>query len=305
MKIAGVALTYNDGYKLSEWRKHYEIFKNQLDLFVIVDNNSCEEYKRQLKNTFPEAVIIERTSNGGCTGAYNDGIKYIMDNTDADSILIIANDIKPTPNCIHAMYEYLMSDNQLGIVSSAILFKDSTKIDNYGHTMDGIYVKRCNAGDDISTIIEKSKYTDLVPGGFTLAKRSFYEKVGLQDYRLFMYCDELDSTYKAQKNGFKIGVIANEYAWHWHINNPHLGKRSSSSRYLISRNRVYLTRKYLSKTATLAQLFRNGVITTCMYIVKYLRTMDKGYIKDARYTFMGAIHGYVGIMDKKKYITFD
>lgn len=305
MKIVGVALTYNDGFKLAEWHSHYEIYKDQLDLFVIVDNNSCEEYKVQLRTTFPNAVIIERSSNGGCTGAYNDGIKYALEETDAECILIIGNDLKPTPKCIPAMYEYLISDKELGIVSTAILFKDSTKIDNYGHTINGMYVKCCNVGEEISTIDVYSKYTDLVSGGFTLAKREFYEKAGLQDNNLFMYCDEIDTTYKAIKNNFKIGVIANEYAWHWHINPPKLGKRSSSSRYLISRNRVYLAKKYLSPKAVFGQFIRNGLITTCMYLIKYVRTCDKGFLKDSVYTFMGAIHGLTGTMNKREYINFD
>lgn len=123
MRIAGVSMTYNDGYKLKEWISHYQIYKDQLEIFVIVDNASDESYKKELKESFPEAIIIERASNGGCTAAYNDGIRYVLENTDIESIAIIGNDIKPTPGCLPAMYNYLYSEKELSCINSAILIK--------------------------------------------------------------------------------------------------------------------------------------------------------------------------------------
>lgn len=299
-----MSLTYNDDYKLDEWRVNYEIFKDQIDVYIIVDNASKSDYKKKLRIAFPEAIIIERETNGGCTGAYNDGIKYALDQTDSDSILIISNDLRATKKCIPRMYDYLMSNQKLGIVSSAILFKDSQIVDNYGHTIRGIKVSCCCTGMNVEDLEPKSKFTDLVSGGFTLAKRSYYEKAGLQDNNLFMYCDEIDTTFKALNSGFKIGVIADEYAWHWHINPPSTGRRSSSSRYLITRNRVYLAKKYIGQGEALKQLLRGVFITSSIYLYHYLKSFDSGYLKDAYYSFMGSIHGFLRMMNKYSYINF-
>ena len=43
-------------------------------------------------------------------------------------------------------------------------------------------------------------------GGMNLGKREFYEKVGLQDEKLFMYSDEVDIGTRAKKLGFKMMI---------------------------------------------------------------------------------------------------
>ncbi len=306
MKLAVVSMTFNDGFKLKEWREHYDEYKKDVSHFVIVDNGSEPEYVAELKATFPDAHIIERGDNGGCTAAYNDGIKYILENTEDEAIGIIANDIKLTPNCLTAMYEYLYSDTALGIVSCAILNINSNIIDNFGHNVKGFNVNNCMNGQSIESIAdgEKRKYTELVSGGLTLAKREFYEKAGLQDEKLFMYCDEMDTRYKAIAAGYKLGVIADEYAWHWHINNPKIGKRSSASRYLISRNRVYLANKYEGLWMILVQLFRGLVISPIAFFVHFLKGGGKESLKDAGYSFIGAWHGLLGKMTRSHYTEF-
>ncbi|MBQ3046524.1 MAG: glycosyltransferase family 2 protein [Clostridia bacterium] len=304
MKISVVSMTYNDGYKLNAWREHYETYKEQIENFVIVDNASTKEYVQELKTTFPEAIIIERESNGGCTAAYNDGIRYVLENTDSNAIAIIANDIKITQNCLPAMYEFLYSDEKLGMVSSAILNINSDIIDNYGHKVKGFFVECENTGDKIGDIAQKRKYTELVSGGFTMAKREFYQNAGLQDEALFMYCDELDTYFKAKKNNFKLGVIADEYAWHWHIEKPGEKKRSSASRYLISRNRVYLAKKHGSKWALFKQVVRGTIYIPLIFMFNAIRRLDKGYFRDAKYSFVGVIHGLKGRMYTNKYTKF-
>lgn len=304
MKLAVVSMTFNDGFKIKEWRGNYDGFKNDADYFVIVDNGSEKEYVDSVKNTFPEAVVIERADNGGCTAAYNDGIQYALKNTDADAIAIVANDMRLTEGCLPAMYEYLMSDKKLGIVSTAILNRDSEVIDNYGHTVKGFTVVNGNQGERISSISVMRKYTALVSGGFTMAKREFYESAGLQDEKLFMYCDELDTAFKAQKAGFKIGVIANRYAWHWHVNNPAVGRHSSASRYLISRNRVYLAKKYSDFFNVLKQAVRGLFLTPMIYLLRFVRYRKAAELKDGFYSFVGAIHGIAGKMGQNSYTEF-
>ncbi len=306
MKIAGVSLTYNDGYKLKEWYEHYLDYKDQLDVYIIVDNNSEKSYKDQLKSLFTEGtVIIERESNGGCTGAYNDGIKYALERTDADAVVIISNDLKLTPNCLIEMYKYLYSIKDLGIVSSAILFKDSEIIDNYGHLVRKMIVTCCDEGKNIHDITELNKVTELLTGGFTMAKREFYEKVGLQDDNLFMYCDELDTTYKSRKFGYKLGVIANEYAWHQHINPPSTGKRSSASRYLICRNRIYLAKEYESFSVVANQILRGVIKVPIVYLYRFLKNWKISELKDAWYSFVGGVHGTFGYMKYNHYMDFN
>lgn len=304
MKIAGVSMTYNDGYKLKEWVDHYNQYKEQLDYYVVVDNGSKKEYVKALEEAFRDAVLIKRTSNGGCTGAYNDGIRYVLNNTDADAIVIIANDMKLKDNCLIKMYEYLYSDELLGIVSTAVLAKDSTTVDNYGHKIEKYRVIELDKGKDVSELKPNNKYTDLVAGGFYMTKRKFYEEVGLQDENLFMYGDEFDTSIRTKKAGFKAGVTCETYVWHWHINESNATGRKPASNYLIARNRIYVSKKFFGTEMVLGSFWYFSLRQFLMLMTSGIIKGNKDSIKKAKYCLIGGIKGLQGDMTLNKYTNF-
>lgn len=304
MKIAGVSMTYNDGYKLKEWKEHYEGYKDELDYYVIVDNGSEKYYLNELEKVFKDVVVIKRKINGGCTAAYNDGIRYILNNTDADAIVIIANDFKIKKGCLHKMYEYLNSDELLGLVSTAILEKDSTKVANYGHRIDRYKVIGLDRGKDIQEIKPDRKYTDLVAGGFYMAKRKFYKDVGLQDEKLFMYGDEYDTAIRAKRAGYKVGVTCETYGWHWHINEPNASGRRPASNYLIARNRIYVVRKHFGKEMVLGSFWHFSLRLASKFAISGLLKKNKESLERAKFCLMGGINGLKGDMSINKYTKF-
>ena len=302
MSIAVVSMTYNDGYKLKEWREHFEQYKAEVSLFVIVDNGSKPEYYCELKKTFPEAVIIQRATNGGCTAAYNDGIRYVLENSDIDAITILANDIKLKENCLSELYRYLFSNEKMGIVSAPVLVKESDIVDNFGHTFHYFGIKNDFQGSKIDELNGIQKQTDLVSGGFYMAKRKFFEVSGLQDEKLFMYCDELDTMLKARRNGFLIGVTSYTYAWHHHINPDEIvQQRHPQTNFMISRNRIYIAKKYFGIGRTLTWFVYTGVLVPIWFCIWFLRTRRKIFLKYSKHAFLGACYGIAGKMEPNKY----
>lgn len=300
MRLAVVSMTYNDGYKIKEWREHFEEYKDEANHFVIVDNGSEKEYLELLKATFPEAIIIERSTNGGCTAAYNDGIRYILENTDDDAIAIVANDMKLSPKCLTGMYEFLFKNEQRAIVSTPVLDKESDVVDNFGHTFKYFGVKNDFQGKKISDIVGIEKDTDLVSGGFYMAKRLFFEKAGLQDENLFMYCDELDTMFSAKKYNFIISVTSSHYAWHHHIKAA-TEERHPQTAYMISRNRMYVAKKHLGVFRSIMWWFYTGLAVPLWFIVLYFRSRKKIYLSFSKYSFIGGLYGAFGNMKPNKY----
>lgn len=301
MKIAGITMTYNDGYKLKEWVSHYKEFRKELDYYIVVDNGSKKEYLNSVKLNFQEEIIIERSTNGGCTAAYNDGIKYALEETDAEAIVIIGNDIRLSEGCITELYKYLTSDSRLGIVSTPILKINSNVLDDFGHTVNFFgNIISCDIGRKYEDIKNQEKYTELVTGGFYMASREFYEKVGYQDEKLFMYGDEIDTSIRTRRAGFKMGVTSYVYAWHWHINQPGIGERKPAVNYLVSRNRVYLARKHYGGMRILLwfSFFSLAVPIRLVFfsIVKHQNNWEK-----AKYAFLGGIYGLRGDMSRNAY----
>lgn len=246
MKLAVITITYNDGFKLKEWHQWYEEYKEDVYKHIIVDNASEPEYKKQLKNAFPNSIIIERTTNGGCTGAYNDGIRYALQDPQVDAIMLLASDLKMSKGSFRAMYDYLYSDKKLGMVGPMGLTKDSKNIVHYGvkvlsdisgRTTFNMKGQPYN-GEEIPPM-----YVDYVLGGCSMSKRQFYEVVGLQDEKLFMYGDELDMYLRSKKAGFKQGVTSKAVMYHYHIQSQ-LGDKFLKTGLLNARNYVYIVRKY-------------------------------------------------------------
>ena len=254
MKIALITITYNDDCRFKEWVDHYQEYKDELYLHIIVDNNSSENYQRLLKESFPDSVIIELGYNGGCTAAYNAGIKYALENPQVDAISLMGNDIKVPTGNMTKLYDFLMSTPNYSFVYPIILHPGEPDgiAWEYGQTYDKQKMQPY-------AIIRNSKISDLPefliaesgPGGCNLAKRSFYEINGLQDEKMFMYSDEMDTAIRAAKNGLVFATTKNIFAWHLHINEPGKKQRNPMSAYLMARNHIYLARKHFGRKTML------------------------------------------------------
>lgn len=270
MKIAAITITYNDGFKFREWCEYYEEYKDEIDVHIIIDNASDESYLHDVESYFNDSIIIKRRNNGGCTAAYNDGIKKALEDKSIDAIMLIGNDMKLKKGSVKVLYDYLYSEKKLGMVAPLILKKDSSEIENFG-----ISVNRMGGtsfmflGKKISAEIPVEMFVSYVPGGMNMSKRYFYEKVGLQDENLFMYGDEIDMYYRAKKCGFIEGVTRNAIAWHQHISNRIVEGMTGRMSFLNGRNRIYLIKKHMSKFKGVC-MFTGAFIKDSLVFFKYI-----------------------------------
>lgn len=303
MKIAAITITYNDDFKFKEWYDHYKEYKDEIFLHIIVDNNSNQEYKEKVKNTFINSHIIERTTNGGCTGAYNDGIGLALANQEVDAIMLIANDIKLKKGAASILYDTLYNDSSMGMISPVLLKSNTDSIiEDFGCSItSSLMMKEFSFGKNISELSVRINYCESLTGGMNLSKRVFYEKVGLQDNNLFMYSDEVDMGLRAKKNGFTMASIIEAVCWHEHINkNISLDKRDSYTKYLIGRNKVYLAKKHfgLLKIVYIYLFYTSGAI------YKVINNLIRGnfdQVKDYSWLLFGATMGLLGFMKSNRF----
>lgn len=302
-------MTYNDGYKLKEWIAHYNEYRSELDYYIIVDNGSEKEYVDTLYKSFPDAIIIERETNGGCTAAYNDGIKYVIEKTDADNIIIIGNDVRLAEGCIGVLSRFLESDSKIGIVTAAVLHIASDKVDCFGVSEGYFGSHLCENGKTYDEIKGIEKETDLYGGGFYMFPRKLCEDVGYQDNKLFMYSDEIDMAIRTRKAGYRICTTSNTYAWHWHINQPGCNNRKPASKYLVARNRVYIAKKHYSKSKVIVYFFYYTAYLPLKWLLRRLVRGKKAgrfssMLNDSFYSFMGGWNGILGNMNHNRFMVF-
>lgn len=267
MKIAAITITYNDGYKLDEWYNLYLEYKNDIYKHIIIDNGSSAVYLSQVKKKFTNSIVVERSINGGTTAAYNDGILLALSDSEVDSIMLIGNDMKIDGKSVNSLHKFLFVDIHLGIVSPVVFKKDSDKIESVGCFVSwNLYLKEPFVDEQISNIDLDKIEVETVAGGMNLAKRKFYENIGLQDDNLFMYSDEADLGMRVKNSQYKVAVTMNSFAWHQHINPQGRSIRLPYSAFLIGRNKIYLGYKHF------------GVIRAWIIFLFHLYTFTKGFI---------------------------
>lgn len=244
-----ITMTRNDDCRFREWKEHYEEYKSDLFLHIIVDNGSTDEYRIRLKESFPDSKIIELGYNGGCTAAYNAGIKYALEQPEVDAISLLANDVRMLSGTLPTLYEVLYSENDYGMVSPvSVRLNDENIAAAFGETINrkNMDLVVMNKGASIDTLPE-ILISETLPGGNNLAKREFYKKVGLQDEKFFMYADEVDMGIRGERAGFKFVTTTKAKTWHMHINPPGQVNRNPMAAYLMGRNHIYLARKLFGR----------------------------------------------------------
>jgi len=300
MKIAAITITYNDSYKLKEWVNYYNEYKDDIYLHLIIDNCSEPNYINEVEKSFPNSTIIKRNVNGGTTSAYNDGIKYALADGNVEVIMLIANDIRLELGGGQKLFDFLNSNTSYGMVAPVLLVKDSLIIEVLGSSISPfLYMIPQNYGKNVNNVLFYKQETDSVMGGMNIAKREFYEKVGIQDENLFMYSDEVDMGLRAKKAGYLLAVTNEVKCWHQHINPDGRNIRKPYSAFLIGRNKVYLAYKHFGNAKALFVFFFQ-LFTFLKSIFNSLNSYSKFQFQ--LYFLLGSICGILGIKKNFEFI---
>jgi len=302
MKIAAIVVTYNDGFKIKEWHEHHQLYCDEVHSHIIVDNGSVPEYLLEVENLFPNSTIIKRMSNGGSTAAYNDGIKYALKDPEIDSILFVGNDVKLESGGITDLYNLLMSNERYGMVAPILLEKDSFQIADFGcEITKTLSLRPYKIGESVADVKQELNEAETLTGGMNLSKRSFYEVVGLQDEKLFMYSDEVDIGLRASFNNYSLVSTSHVKSWHQHINDPSRGDyRHPFSFYLIGRNKVYLAKKHFNILRVIF-VFLYYAVKAILGYLKSLKRRDKVGTRRNVWLLLGTLNGLVGNMNQNVY----
>lgn len=293
MKIAAITLTMNDYHVIEQWLSFFNDYNSVIYKHVIVHNTANADYEILIKEKFPDSTIIKRETNGGTTGAYNTGIIEALKDPKVDAIMLIANDIKINSNSINELYKLLFSETDIGAVAPVLLESDNKTIVAYGENLTkDTGLDRLYHNQLLSPDLPETLECECLPGGMNMMKREVYEKVGLQDESLFMYCDENEYFLRVGKAGYKIMATSKALGSHCHIFTEGTKNDNSLAWFYINRNHLLVCRKYRSFNIALRlflkRFFYNGIKYSIVFIVD--KTPKKIY-----YYYLGLINGILGV----------
>jgi GT2 family glycosyltransferase len=301
MGIAIISICQNDDYKLTEWYHHYLEYKDSATMHIIVDNNSKVQFKDRLKELFVNSHIIERATNGGCTIAYNDGIRLALNSPHIDSIFLLGNDMKLSCEDVLMLRNILFSNDDYSMITPLVLRKDSEIVENFGCMIKtDLTLELLDVGKQYKEVLKTNKVVDAIPGGINLAKREYYERVGLQDENLFMYSDEVDTGLRSKNANYSTVATSYVHAWHQHINPKGTTQRHPYTRFLMARNKIYLAKKHFGFLFMLKTFFLLNVSFFKSILVSVIKGRFNLLIYE-KYAIVGTYYGLTGIMKENKY----
>ncbi|MCD4653130.1 glycosyltransferase family 2 protein [bacterium] len=80
---------------------------------IVVDNNSSDHSLQMLRNSFPNLIVVENTTNKGYAVANNQGLKIAS----GKYVWLLNPDTIVFRNCMKILHDYLESDSNAGAVS--------------------------------------------------------------------------------------------------------------------------------------------------------------------------------------------
>lgn len=239
--------------------------KQDIDLkVVVVDNNSKDESLKMLGG-IKDIKLLENKNNLGFSGGMNTGIKYAL-GQGADHIVLLNND-----TIVHKdLFVNLEKASKNGdIIAPKIYFakgfefhKDRYQKNELGKVIwyaggiidwQNIIGKHIGVDEVDKGQFEKQKEIDFATGCCLLIKRDVFEKIGYLDEKYFLYLEDMDFSFRAKNNGFKIIFDPKSILWHKNASSAG-GSGSSLQEYYFTRNRLIFAFKYASTRTKLAIL---------------------------------------------------
>lgn len=275
-----VTVTYGERFELVR-RVVEAVLDNGVGMVIIVDNGSATASRLGLRDLAAQwkgkVSLVEVSDNLGSAGGYKLGLQHALMCDGCEYIWFLDDDNMPAPN---ALAELLRRYPKL----SESVSRDLLALMSY--RKDRGTMKRLVAGasvaeafrrkssfmgvhilDLLSRVLRQvglSRMTQRLAGndhpivaipygpyGGLFAHRSVLQRIGLPDERFFVYCDDVEYTYRLTKAGGRIYLIPSsvlndlDVAWASRAPFPSVLRSDSDFRaYYSARNHAYFEKHY-------------------------------------------------------------
>ena len=186
---------------------------------IIVDNASQDNSAQNIKENFPEVVIIQSEYNRGFASGCNFGVEQAK----GEYILILNNDTIHKKHWINKLVEKMNSNSNISSVQPKIKNFNRKNYFDYAGGSGGFIDKYGFpfARGRIFNTIEKDKgqYDDSckifwASGTAFLTRKNIFNKLGGFDELFFAHMEEIDYHWKCQLIGYEIWVEPKSEIYH-------------------------------------------------------------------------------------------
>ncbi len=236
---------------------------------IVVDNASDDGSVELLKERFPEVKLIVNSSNVGFGAANNQALQI----AEGKYLLLINPDTIIKENTLKEMIGFFENHPDAGIAGCKVLNPDGTLQLACRRGFPGPWTSftkvmglsrlfpksRLFARYNLTFLPENETYeVDAVSGAFMMLRSELYRKIGGFDPRFFMYGEDLDLCYRAQKSGYKVFYVHTTEVIHFKGEST---KRSSMDETKVFYDAMHLfVRKHFSSSFLTESILQVAII---------------------------------------------
>ncbi len=201
---------------------------------LIIDNGSTDDSLVFMRKFYPEYKIVALDTNTGFAHAVNVGITE----SHGDYVALLNNDTEVEPNWLTELVRPFSKDASIGIVASKLLnFYSRDTIDSAGDVLNIVgQAYPIGGGCKNGPEWDSGRFIFSGTGGASLYSRKLFNSIGLFEETFFMYFEDVDLSYRAQRSGFTVWYQPTAVVYH--IQKASSRKAKSFLEYLLYRNFV-------------------------------------------------------------------
>ena len=199
---------------------------------IVVDNGSEGNDAQVLEERFGDYIhLIKNDRNYGPAGGYNIAMRYFLDNSNSDYLVLLDNDTVVDPEFLTEMVKVVEADPAIGIASAMIYHYDEPdrlhligdKIDLWkmdtaltlGLIIGVIRRKILRRKDIYRGQYDSIKAVEHIAFWCALFKRRSVESIGLltEDKEIYLF-ESIDYFIRAREAGCKVVYVPRAKVWH-------------------------------------------------------------------------------------------
>jgi GT2 family glycosyltransferase len=222
--IWAIIVTWNGSKWISKAIE--SVLSSSIPLSLLVVDNASTDDSKEIISRFPNVNLIKNQENLGFGKANNLGIKYALTHG-AEYILLLNQDVKIDEFMVENLLNVYCKYREYGLLSPLQLDYEGEGINS--RIVGNLKSNNQLLSDAILGNLQEIYDLPFIPAAIWLIPTQILEKIGGFDPIFFMYGEDTDYCHRVRFHGFKIGLVPNARAFHWHYTHQSLKESSSRS----------------------------------------------------------------------------
>ena len=227
-------------------------------------------------------VLIQTGANLGYAGGNNVGIRYALEQGDAEYFWVLNNDTAVSPHALTPLVTKARSDPSFGIIGSTLLYHYRPEhVQVLGGCSFSSWTTRIapvgwgKTATEAAAVSESEveRQLDYVTGASMMVSKAFIDDVGLMEEDYFLYFEEIDWAERGRRStahSWKLGFARDSVVLHKVGASAGTGTSKSSTRFYYTSKIRFMKRFYPAR-------FALTLLIVLIQAVKSLLTGGRGH----------------------------